>query len=196
MVRVTTLWVIGNSKETEKLCSELYERYKDKIPKEFQKSTVYRRGQLCLLLLPDSPELKEAMAFAEEHNMNPRYFSKVAFSPRETREALFFHVQSIPSPLEVECADLSDYGTKYTGGCPVCGLGKRVAGDVFVNRRLMKKHQLGYLNREYFVSERVKLLLEESDLTGFHIGTQIKESIGDGKCPRTICWKSIVSCHH
>lgn len=178
MIRVITLCVTGISKEIEKLCSELYERYKDKIPKEFQASSVYRGGQLCLRLLPDSPELKEAMEFAELHNMEPHYFSRVAFSPKETREAPFFHLQYVPYPLELEGTNLSDYGTQYTGGCPICGLGKKAIGDVFVDRKFIKKYQMGNLSREYFVSERVRDLLENSGLTGFHIGQQIKDYKG------------------
>ena len=174
MKRVTVLFASGN----RDLCLELYERYKDNIPKESQKISGYNGYALNLHLMPGSPELNEAMAFAEEHNMKPRYFSKVFFTPRETRDASFFHLEYVPYPLELEGTDLSDYGTQYTGGCPICGLGKKTVGNVYVDRKFMKKYQMGNLNREYFVSEHVRILLEESSLTGFRIGPQIKDYKG------------------
>lgn len=174
MKRVTALCILGQ----DTLCWELYERFKDKIPKECQKVGQYRGGQLNLWLLPDSPELKEAIAFAEEHNMNPRYFCKTFFTAKETREAPYFHIKSLPIPFELEGTDPSDYGTKYAGGCPVCGLGKKAVDDIFVNSRFVKKYQMGILSPEYFVSDRMRLLLEDSGLTGFHIGQQIKDYKG------------------
>lgn len=174
MKRVTALCILGQND----LCWKLYKQFKDKVPKECQKIGHYKGGQLNLWLMPDSPELKEAIAFAEEHNMNPRYFSEAFFTPKETREAPFFHMEYVPYPLELEGTDLSDYGTQYAGGCPICGLGKKTVGDVYVDRKFMKKYQMGNLSREYFVSERVRDLLENSGLTGFHIGQQIKDYKG------------------
>lgn len=174
MKRVTALCVLGQ----DNLCSELYERFKDKIPKECQKIGRYRGGQLNLRLLPNSPELKEAMAFAEEHNMNPRYFSEVFFTAKEIRESPYFHMEYLPFPFELEGTDPSDYGTQYAGGCPICGLGKKAVGDILVDRKFMKKYQMGILSPEYFVSDRVRILLEGSDLTGFRIGRQIKDYKG------------------
>lgn len=174
MIRVTSLCVIG--KDT--LCHELYERYKDKIPKEFQHASHYSGGQLNLRLLPDSPELKEAIAFAEQHDMDPHYFSRVYFTAKEIKASLYFHVAHLPFPFELEGTNPEDYGTQYVGDCPICGLGKKAVGDVFVDRKFMKKYQMGILSPEYFVSERVRILLEESGLTGFRIGSQIKDYKG------------------
>ena len=179
MKQVTALCILG----PDDLCWELYERYKDKVPKECQKIGRYTGGQLNLWLMPDSPELKEAIAFAEEHKMIPRYFSATFFSPKETREAPFFHMEYVPYPLELEGSNSSKYGTKYAGGCPICGQGKKAIGDVLVDRKFMKKYQIGNLSREYFVSDRVRILLEESDLTGFRIGSQIKDYKGREMAP-------------
>ena len=174
MKRVTALCVIGY----RDLCTILYERYKDKIPKECQKIGRYNGSQLNLWLLPDSPELKEAMTFAEHHNMKPEYFSEAFYTAKEKREAPYFHLKYLPLPFELEGTNPEDYGTKYTGGCPVCDLGKKAVGDVLIDRKFIKRYEIGFLCPEVFVSERVRNLLENSDLTGFHIGQKIKDYKG------------------
>lgn len=173
MKRVTVLCVLGQ----DDLCWELYEKYKDKIPKEYQKISNYKGGQLNLRLLAGSPELKEAIQFAEKKDMNLHFFSEMFFTAKETREAPFFCAR-VAASYELQGGFLDKCGTKFAGGCPRCGYGRKPDGSVLANISLLKNHQLGWMEPIYYVSDRVRILLEESDLTGFRIRQQIKDYRG------------------
>ena len=177
MIRVTGLAVL----ESDSVCQEFADRFERFTPKEFMRPPYapYKgTGWLSLRLLEGSPELEQAIQYAQEKGLSYRLRSQVAFSPKETREAPFFYICYMPYPYELEGIYPEKYGTQYIGGCPCCGLGRHAVGDVLVDRKFMKKYEMGFLCPEIFVSERVKKLLEESDLTGFHFGNRIRDYKG------------------
>ena len=173
MKRVTSICIIGS----EKICRELlYEPNKDKIPKEFSKYK-YNGGQLNLPLEPDSPELKQAIQIAQENNLHPRLFSKVQYTKKEIGEIPFFQMY-IPDPLELEGTDASDYGTQYVGGCSTCSLGGRPVGDVLVDRKFVKKYKIGNVRPDIYVSEELKKIIEDNNLTGVGFIGEMKDYKG------------------
>lgn len=176
MIRVVTLAVIA----PDSVCREFADRFERFTPKEFLRPPYgpYRGGTLGLRLLEGSPELQEAIQYAEERGLRYFLLSQVAFSLKETISAPFFYIRYMPYPFELEGIYPERYGTKYEGGCPCCGLGRHAVGDVLVDRKFMKKYEMGFLCPEIFVSERIKNLLEESDLTGFHFGNRIRDYKG------------------
>lgn len=177
MVQVINVHVMGLSKEHVKKCTEVYERYKDKIPKECRKVSQYVDGNLSLRLLPDSEELKEAIAYMQDLGLHPRFFSETFFTAKERREAPYFTAY-LPAPYELQYTALEKYGTKFYGGCPVCGLGRKVSGNVLINKSHIKKYKMCWVDPVYLVSEQIRVLLEESGLTGFRIGPEVKDYRG------------------
>ena len=173
MKRVTSICIVGS----DKICRELlYEPFKDKIPKEFLKYK-YRGGQLNLPLEPGSEELSQAMKITMDYNLHPTLFSKTHYSKSEIEKCDYFKL-NIPYPLELEGTYASDYGTQYTGGCPSCGLGGKPAGDVLVDRKFVKKHKIGNVCPDIYVSEEIKNLIESNNLTGISFTNRMKDYKG------------------
>lgn len=173
MKRVTKLRIIGS----DKICRELlYEPYKDKIPKEFSKYQ-YSGGQLNLPLEPDSLELQQAIQIAQEYNLHPTLISEVCYTKAELEQIKYFHLHVL-SPFELEGKDAADYGTQYRNGCPNCGLGKKIVGDALVDRKLMKKYDMGQMLPDVYVSKSVRDLIVENEFTGVSFDHKIKDYKG------------------
>lgn len=158
-------------------CENLYESFKNKIPKEFAKKYQYVKGssQLQLPLEPDSPELEQVIIASQEPN--PFLTSKVQYTRKEFEEAPFY--QTITSyPFELEGTDATNYGTQYEGGCPHCGLGGNLVGNLMVDRKLFKTQKIGIASPYYFVSETMREIIESNNLTGITFGPELKDYKG------------------
>ncbi len=177
VVRVIVVHVSGLSDEHVRLCTKIYDRYKRYIPKECEKISRYTGGSLSLRLPEDSDELKEAIAFMQDLGLSLRFFSETHFTPKEIREAPFY-VARLPSPYELQGDALRKYGTKFVGGCRVCGIGRKPHGDILINKTCIKKFKMCWVEPLYLVSDPVRLLLEKSGLTGFRIGPEVKDYRG------------------
>ena len=171
MKRATLLVMIGSPS------SEVYEKFKDKVPIEFANEYQFNGAQLALPLEPDSQDLYDAIQFAESRGGHPQLFSKVAYTKKEM-ENWPWYVPVLPCPLELEGTHPVDYGTKYEDGCLHCGLGATPVGDVYVNRRFIKKRRMGNLAPGFFVSKDVKEILEEHKLTGISFDRRLRDYKG------------------
>ncbi|MDF2804188.1 MAG: hypothetical protein K0S61_4093 [Anaerocolumna sp.] len=171
MKRVTSVCIIGGG---NKIRSELYEQFKEKIPKEFS-GYKYTGGQLNLPLNSDSDELHQVIEIAQKNNLHPTLFSKVYYTKKEIEEYNFFQMR-ILSPLEIEGTDASDYGTKYEGGCPnpSCRLGKKLIGDVLVDRKFMK-WDIGSLRPDIYVTKKLKEVIFSNKCTGVLFEKMVKD---------------------
>ena len=167
--------VIALSMDEEK-CHTLYNTYK---PYFVQGIHANNYGQVVLPLKPDSSILNEAIEDARKLDCGGNYMlcSRTYYTKKELEAVPFFQLD-VGFPLELEGTDPSDYGTKYTGGCPVCGLGKQLTSDVFVDRKFIRKYRIGQLQPDYFVSEEIRQLIEEAGLTGVSFEREVRDYKG------------------
>jgi hypothetical protein len=172
MKRVTIICCISNSHILE----AYYDRFKERIPKEFS-NYQFNGGQLNLPLEPDSSDLEEALDYAKTHNLHTRLFSKVHYTKKEIEDIPYFQM-IIPHPLELEGKCASDYGTQYESGCSYCGQGGKLVGDVLIDRKFVKKYKLGLLEPDIYVSQEIKSIIERSKLTGVSFEHDVKNYKG------------------
>lgn len=176
--RVPLICIITGGYGGYALLSEIYEHVKHDIPKVFKKSYEYLgRGQLNLPLPEDSTSYRYVMDLAEKCHLNPTVFQTVHYTKTEEERAEYFEMR-IHSPLQLEGTDAGDYGTQYSGGCPYCGLGGKPIGDVFVDRKFIKKYSIGTLYPDIFVTEPIKNLILENNLTGVSFECEVKDYKG------------------
>lgn len=173
MKRTTILVVIGTN---DPGWDELREEFKPYTMKEFKEYLNW--GGLQLPFVPDSPELLEACKRAEALGEKPALFSQVRYTKKELDNLPFFCLMP-HAPLELEGTNAEFYGTKYQGGCPCCGRGKKPVGNVLVDRKFLRKCPFGELNgEEYFVHRNVKEIIELNNLTGIRFGSKLKDYKG------------------
>ncbi len=173
MKRATLIWVIGNSEELQ----PIYDKYKDAIPKEFAKDYVYDGGSLELPLEPDSKELKNAIEDINKVTNVDGLYSIVHYTKSEEDKAAYFGMTLIEL-LYWEGTSAEEYGTVYSGACPVCGLGGKPVGNVLVDRRFVKKCKIGSVRPDIVVSEEVRKLIEDNGLTGVSFKDNVRDYKG------------------
>ena len=156
--------------------NSVYEEFKKDIPKGFT-SYRYKGGQLNLPLEPDSPAMYRAIAVLNDKGLAVRLFSRFHYSKKELEAMPFFQL-CLPSPLELEGTDASDYGTKYEGRCPVCNFGGTPVRNILVDRKFVKKCQIGWLFPNIIASKAVRELIEENSLTGVSFGERVLDYKG------------------
>lgn len=177
MVRKTVITIIGGITKTEPL-TQIYDTVKADVYPPAAKECEYKPGQSLILVLDeDSPAYQYALQVSQEHHLHPHIAQRVYHTRREIEQSAYFQLR-ISAPLELEGTDASDYGTQYIGGCPHCGLGKKPVGDVLVDRKFIKKYQMGSLFPEIFVSKEVKELIEANGFTGVSFPHRIKDFKG------------------
>ena len=103
-----------------------------------------------------------------------------SYTKSELNKAEFFRLA--PSyPLELEGKFSRDYGTKHRDQCNkdyFCLMCGELIGDVFVDRKFMKKKKFGCLVPDLFASEELKEAIEEAGLTGIEFGGLVKDYKG------------------
>ena len=159
------------------LCDELYDTYKDSIPREFMKYAYKGNSSLRIPLLAESAELAEAIQHAQSRGEQPRLFLESHYTPGELKKHPYFEML-LPWPLELDGTFVEDYGTKFHGGCPFCGLDKKYAGDVYIDRKFVRKYRMGTLLNILFANEEVKNIVQENQLSGIDFMQMLKDYKG------------------
>ncbi len=163
----------------EKICQEIYDRFKEYIPnKELEKRYKFEGGLLTVTLKECSPQVDEAIEVMEENGLRPTLFADVYCTKKELENDVDFFKMIPKCPNELEGTDESCYGTELIGGCPSCGVGSKSNGTIFVDRKLMKKCTFGYLLPDYVVSKEVKEIIEANSLTGVTFEKRVKDYKG------------------
>lgn len=159
---------------------ETYEKFKQFIPKGFEHLVKY---DYCLEipLYYESPEYYELIDYLNQHNEKPQVpMLYTSYTKSELNKAEFFRLA--PSyPLELEGKFSRDYGTKHRDQCNkdyFCLMCGELIGDVFVDRKFMKKKKFGCLVPDLFASEELKEAIEEAGLTGIEFGGLVKDYKG------------------
>lgn len=173
MKRATLIFVIGSDKNLQ----PIYDKYKNFIPKEFAKEYEYDGGSLYLPLEPDSQELENAINDINKVEKVSLLFSKVYYTKSEEDKVSYFDMV-LPDPLYHEGASAEEFGTVYSGVCPVCGLGGKPAGDVLINRTLVRKCKIASLRPDMVVSEEVRKIIEDNGFTGVSFKDNVRDYKG------------------
>jgi len=176
MKRITRIFIIAD----DALRREIYNHVKKDIPKEWQKEYEYSgTGALGLPLEEDSKSYHYVMDMAKKYDFHPGVDQIVHYTKSEIEKTDYFKMD-IATPLELEGTEASVYGTKYEGGCPnpKCHLGKKLVGDVFVDRKYMKKWDIGTLFPDNYMSEKLRELIHSEDITGVSFIGEVKDFKG------------------
>lgn len=173
MKRVTIL-TLNNAKE---VCDKLYEIYQIHIPPEFTKFVYKSNSTLRLPFLSESLELAKAIQYAQNNGATPRLYLETYYTPKELTSHPYFEL-FLPWPLELEGTSAENYGTQYQGGCPYCGTGKKPVGDVYVDRKFVRKYRVGTLVNEVFTNGEVKGIIQDNLLSGVVFKHMLKDYKG------------------
>ena len=156
---------LSNTDKTQ----EIYEKYKKYIPDELKEKSDYQydkeKGKIDIPISRNSPEYSRLKEQALANHISVYEYEFSEYSKQEMKDAEFFQM-IVSDPLESEGTYARDYGTKYVDCCDACKVGGTLYGDVFVDRKFVKKCSIASLRPDIFVSAEVKWLIEENGLTG------------------------------
>ena len=172
MNSATFLVILAGGSEGE----QIFEKYKKYTPRNFEK---YLRngGQISLPFEPNSKELIEAYDLAQKYHLSTLLTSHTYYTPKELTSHPYFELL-LPWPLELEGTSAENYGTQYQGGCPYCGMGKKPVGDVYVDRKFVRKYRAGTLVNEVFTNGEVKQIIQDNQLSGVIFKHMLKDYKG------------------
>ena len=146
---------------------EFYQKFSGYVAQEFK--GYYRKG-VQLPLYADSNELEEAIRYLNQVKAQYILFSHTYFTKKEMDSIPFFYLRDTVAPLELEGDTIENYGTKYVDG--------KLASDVLIDKKYLKKIKWGYLRPERVVSEEVKKIIEDNQLTGIKFESLVKDYKG------------------
>jgi len=118
---------------------------------------------------PGSLELQEAIKLLEEADEDYRLFRNVLYSKKEL-ESIEYYTFVDPDPLELEGKTSLSYGTQYYHG--------ELTGDVLIDRKFFKKSKWAVALPFRIVSEDVKQIIEDNNLTGISFTPNVKDYKG------------------
>ena len=158
-----------------KVVNEIYEKTKDYCcDTQKYKSKNNGKGNFMAFFEKESPGIEKLVDECEKNYLQPPVTEYMEFTEEEIENCEYFEmILSCPLYYEGTCA--SDYGTKYTGGCPFCGLGKKRVGDIFVDRKYMKKRGFFTLRPDIVVSSEIKALIEAQQFSGVTFDGLVKD---------------------
>lgn len=99
-------------------------------------------------------------------------FQRAVLTKEELKNVRYYHIEP-HWPLELEGKDTEDFGTQHVNGCPGCGLGKKLEGNIYIDRKFLHDKHFCWLPPEYGVSERMKKFFESINASGISFGDKI-----------------------
>jgi len=175
MKRISTICIVGGS---DAFTTELYNHVKHDIPKEWAKKYKYSvGGPLYLPLEENSPSYQYVMDMARNQDLHPRVFQMAHYTKSEIERTEYFRM-FVYGPLELEGTSAFDYGTQYEGGCSHCGQGGKRVGDVLVDRKFVRKHKIGTLYPDIYVTNEIRRIIESGELTGVSFEHEVRDFKG------------------
>ena len=154
----------------------LYNKFEPYFVKEFSRYVTWEHV-ICFPFPPDSDILHTAIQEIYDRELYYHLIRKTYYTKKELETVSFFQM-GVRNPLELEGVDASRYNTQYTGGCPNCGRGKHLIGNLFIDRKFIRKYRIGMLEPNYFVSEEIRQLIEEAGLTGVSFEREVRDYKG------------------
>lgn len=171
MIKKTAISLIG---EDELLCQ--VRKHAEFIL--FKEEDTHIRSKTTLIVHDENKEnVQTLLLFCEKLGLHPHIYEWVSFTKKEYEEAEFFQMK-VPQPLEREGTVALDYGTKYVGGCQICGLGSTPESSIYVDAKLLKKEKIASLRPEWYASPEIKDLICDHKLSGVHFRQELKDYKG------------------
>jgi len=173
MIRKTAVTIIG----TKDIQTEIFEQIKPYLYEpELKNMSVPDFGNLRLIL-EDQTGVDLFMRICDEKGLHPRVTQWVKYTAAEKKKVEYYSMH-VSDPLELEGTNAASYGTQYEGRCEYCGLGGRLAGDVLVDRKFVRKHKIGCLYPDIYVSAEIKAIIEGEGLTGVSFEHRVRDYKG------------------
>lgn len=125
----------------------------------------YEGGMLEVKLYSDEPEFAILMHEIGKRELKYRYFEVREYTKKEIEEFKLFHM-GLAFPYELD-GEIPNYGTMYENSCPACDTVRLQTSDLIVNMKKFVKYDISTLMPEILINERLRLLLEENQITGY-----------------------------
>lgn len=122
-------------------------------------------GVLKVRLYADTLEFTVLMDELRKRGLEYGYSEVREYTKKELEEAKLFQMV-LPFPYEMD-GEIPNYGTTYEESCSDCNVGLIQTSDLIVNVKKFSKYDIATLMPEILISERVRLLLEENEITGY-----------------------------
>lgn len=174
MERVAVIIITPGVTDNAELVKKIYEDNLNYIPKWWKRTVYYGNWRLELPLPYDNPKVMQIVDFAKANNLSVRVIQDVHYTKKEIESIAFFRME-IPYVTELEGTDAKYYGTQFYGGCSVCGMGQKLISDVFVDRKLIKKHKIGIINPCIFVHYEVKNKILNEKFSGIKFNFKVND---------------------
>lgn len=135
-------------------------------------------GKIQLLLNMDKQNIvSNLLILCKDLGLHPFIAQRVEYTKKE-KETAALYTMWLPKPFEKEGTFAKDYGTKYMGGCEICGIEGVPVADILVNVSFIKKYQIGSLRPEIFVSKEMLEFLRNEHFSGIEVHREIKDYRG------------------
>jgi hypothetical protein len=177
MKRLTIVRTTGMSPSARIALKQLDEHFKTSISKKYISKYI---AELQYPFEKDSPLIQKFVDYATnlDQDIVCRFIPSVYFSTSEINKLPFYQMLPV-HPFELVGKDPQDYGTQYMGNhCTQCQFGGRLVGDLLVDRKHMKKVNIGSFYSHYFINETLIPILENSGLTGISYIGDVKDYKG------------------
>lgn len=122
-------------------------------------------GPLTIVLYADTSEFEFLIAELERRNLKFRRAEVREYTKKELEQTELFHM-ILAFPYELD-GEIPNYGTAYEKSCPDCDIGLIQTSDLIVNAKKFSKYDIATLMPEILINERLRLLLEENQITGY-----------------------------
>lgn len=165
--------ILSGNKE---VVDEIFYKVEPFIEKYWKKKYPYKKGkwQQIIPMDKENPMFNYVVETARNHKIGIRFFQHIYYSKMEIENIQFFQM-NVPLITEFEGTEAKDYGTKFSGGCNVCGIDAKLNSDLIINKTLLKKFDIGNANPCIFVSERLKNLILNNKFTGVSFNRIVKD---------------------
>ncbi len=127
--------------------------------------TKLKGGPLTIILYAETPEFDMLITELMRQNLEYRRAEVREYSKKELEQAELFYME-IVYPWELD-GGTPDFGTKYAKSCPNCNHGLIQKSDLIVNIDKLKKYDISTTQPEIVINERLRLLLEVNQITGY-----------------------------
>lgn len=134
-------------------------------------NTNYNGGPLEIRLYADTPEFELLIAELEKRGLKYDRVEVREYTKKDLEQSELFQM-ILAFPYESD-GEIPNYGTTYERSCPDCDIGLIQTSDLIVNAKRFSKYDIATLEPEILINEKLRILLEENQITGYDLRTAI-----------------------
>ncbi len=125
--------------------------------------------KLYIEIYEDTEGFRILMEEINKHNLFYTFAEGREYTKEEIKAAEFFAVEII-YPWESDGINAEEFGTQYERECNQCQCGKKQISELRIDKRKAKKYDIITIEPEIIVTERLRNLILEHNLTGCEFG--------------------------